>query len=489
MRREARRVTVVGAGPNGLSAGIAMASAGFEVVVLERAEVAGGGVRTEELTLPGFRHDVCSAVHPLAAASPFFRRLALDRVGLEFVHAPVPLAHPLDGGRAAFLHRSLAATARGLGRDGAAWASLLGPFARRLPDLLEDVLAPPARVPRHPGLLLRFGTFASWPARRLAESRFATEPARALFAGMAAHSFLPLEAPPSAAFGLMLAASGHAVGWPFPRGGAAEIGRALAARLAAAGGTVRTGVDVRVPADLPDEGPVLLDVGPPALLRIAGDRLPAGYRRALARYRYGPAACKVDYALDASIPWAASGVDRAGTVHLGGTLPEIAAAEAAANRGEVPARPFVLVAQPTLFDPTRAPPGRHVAWAYAHVPNGCAEDVADRIDAQIERFAPGFRDRILARTVRSPAELERHDPNLVGGDVNGGIADLRQALLRPAPRIDPYATPDPALFLCSASTPPGGGVHGMCGFHAAASALRKWRNSKRLIRGTGGSDV
>lgn len=463
---------VVGSGPNGLAAALTLAEAGLSVHVREAAETPGGGARTLALTLPGFLHDPCSAIHPLAAGSPLFRRLDLAAHGLSWVEPPAAVAHPFDDGTAALLLRSSADTAAGLGPDGRAWRALLDPLARDFEGLLDETLGAMLHLPRRPLLLARFGASALLPARALAERRFAGARARALFAGIAAHAAAPLERSPTAAFGLLLGAAGHAVGWPFPRGGAGRLSGALVALLRARGGTLETGAEVRALSDLPAARATLLDVGPPQLLRLAGDRFPARYRAALARFRYGPGAFKVDYALSAPIPWAARECALAGTVHLGGTLEEIAAAERAAAAGAVPERPFVLLAQHSLFDPSRAPAGRHTAWAYCHVPNGFRGDALAALEGQLERFAPGFREVVLARSVRGPAVLEREDPNLVGGDVSGGENSLRQAAFRPAARAVPWSTPAAGLFLCSASTPPGGGVHGMCGWHAARAALR-----------------
>ena len=467
---------VVGAGPNGLAAAITLAGAGRSVLVLEAGATPGGGSRTAELTLAGFHHDVCSAVHPLALASPFLRGLPLERHGLEMVQPPAALAHPLDDGSAAVLERSLEATAGSLGEDGAAWQRLLGPLARDGLDLAEAVLDP-LRLPRHPLELANFGRNAIRAAAPLARARFRGQRARGLLAGVAAHAMLPLERLTTAGYGLLIAALGHTVGWPLPRGGSQAIIDALVAHLRELGGEVVCGQEVRTLAELPPARTVLLDVTPRQLLRIAGEQLPARYRRRLERYRYGPGVVKVDWALDAPIPWKASGCDQAGTVHLGGTLPEVAAAEAAVARGEHPERPFVLLAQPSRFDPTRAPEGRHTAWAYCHVPHGStldAEITAGRIEAQVERFAPGFRERVLARHVLGPAALERYNANYVGGDINGGLQDLRQLVTRPVASLDPWATPLDGVYLCSSSTPPGGGVHGMCGHLAARAALRRW---------------
>ena len=462
---------VVGSGPNGLAAAITLALAGRSVRVLEGAATIGGGTRTEELTLPGYLHDVCSGIHPLAVASPFLRSLPLAGHGLLLLHPELPLAHPLDGGRAVALHRSLDLTSRGLGADGAAYRRLMAPLVASWQPLLADVLGPP-RLPRHPLLTGRFALNAVRPVDRLARARFRGEAARALLAGCGAHSMLPLSAAGSSAFALGLGLLGHAAGWPVAAGGSRAITDAMASLLRSLGGEIETGRPV---ASLADAGParaVLLDVGPGALAAIAGDRLPARYRRALARFRHGPGAFKIDYALSEPVPWAAEEARRAGTVHVGGTLSEIAAAEAEVAAGRHPDRPFVLVGQQSLADPGRAPAGRHTLWAYCHVPSGSDRDMTAAVEGQIERFAPGFRDVVLARRATGPAALEARNPNMVGGDINGGAADLVQMLARPMARRVPYATPDERLFLCSASTPPGGGVHGMCGWHAARAALR-----------------
>jgi phytoene dehydrogenase-like protein len=465
---------VVGSGPNGLAAAVVLAQAGLSVRVIEAAETIGGGAQSAELTLPGFVHDVCSAIHPLGVASPFFRTLPLAEHGVEWIEPPAALAHPFDDGTAALLERSPDAAVRGLGEDDGRWRRLFAPVVRDAEPLLEDVLAP-VRVPAHPLVLARFGARAVPPATVLARLSFRGAKARGLFAGLAAHSMLPLGRPPSAAFGLMLGLLGHSVGWPFPRGGSQRLSDALASCLRSLGGEIETGRRVESLAELGETRVLLLDVAPRGLLSLAGDRLPARYRRRLERYRYGPGVFKLDWALDAPIPWRAGECARAATVHLGATLDEIAASEAAPWRGEVAERPYVLLAQPSLFDPTRAPAGQHTAWAYCHVPNGSTVDMTERIEAQVERFAPGFRERILARSALGPADLERHNPNLVGGDINGGAATLTQLFTRPVARVSPYTTPLPGVFLCSSSTPPGGGVHGMCGFHAARAALRSLR--------------
>ncbi len=463
---------VVGAGPNGLAAAIELARHGLTVLVREAAPAVGGAARTEELTLPGFRHDVGSAVYPLGIGSPFFGSLPLERHGLEWIHPDVPLAHPLDGGGVAVLHRSLEATANGLGPDGPAYHRMLDPLVRMWPTLADHVLTTLLRPPHDPVFMARFALRALRSARVLARS-FRTEEARALLAGNAAHSGLPLEQIPSAAVALVLMAAAHAVGWPIPRGGAGALTRALAAHLTSLGGVIECDAPVRSLDEVGDAHAVLLDLTPRQILAVGGDALPARYRSSLERWRYGPGAFKVDWALGAPIPWRAEACARAGTVHLGGTFDEIAEAEAYPWLGRAHPRPFVLLAQPSLFDPTRAPAGQHTAWAYCHVPNGWSGDATQAIEAQIERFAPGFHDRVLARSVRTPADLEAWDANLVGGDVNGGAPTLRQMLARPVLSMSPWSTPVKDLYICSASTPPGGGVHGMCGFHAARAALKR----------------
>jgi phytoene dehydrogenase-like protein len=465
---------VVGAGPNGLAAAIVLAREGFSVRVVEAAETVGGGARSAELTLPGFVHDVCSAIHPLGIASPLFRTLPLTEHGLEWIDPPAALAHPFDDGTAALLERSPEAVALGLGDDEDRWRRLFAPLVRDAEPLLDEVLAP-MHLPTHPVALARFGARAAPPATGLARLSFRGAKARGLFAGLAAHSMLPLGRPPSAAFGLMLGLLGHAVGWPLPRGGSQRISDALASYLRTLGGEIETGRRVESLAELGDARAVLLDVTPRGLLALAGERLPSRYRRRLERYRYGSGVFKLDWALDGPIPWRAEECARAATVHLGATLEEIADSEASPARGEIVERPYVLLAQQSLFDPTRAPAGQHTAWAYCHLPNGSTVDMTERIESQVERFAPGFRERILARSALGPADLERHNANYVGGDINGGAATLSQLLTRPVARLSPYTTPLPGVFLCSSSTPPGGGVHGMCGYHAARAALRSLR--------------
>lgn len=463
---------VIGAGPNGLMAAITLAEAGRSVLVLEAAATVGGGVRSAGLTQPGFVHDICSAIHPLAVASPCLRPLPLAHHGLRWIHPDVPLAHPLDDGTAVVLDRSLEATATNLGPDGPAYHRLMGPLVKDARWLISGYLGP-LRLPRHPIAMARFARLGWQSGVRLAETRFERPRARALIAGLSAHAMLPLELPTTAAFGLVLGMLGHAVGWPLAAGGSQHLADALAAYLRSLGGVIQTGRRVESLAEFPSSTAVLCDVTPRQLVQLAGDRLPPSYRRRLTRFRYGPGVFKMDFALNGSVPWRAAVCRGAGTVHLGGTMEEIAESERTVAQGEHPERPFVLLAQPSLFDGSRAPEGQHTVWAYCHVPNGSTMDMSDRIEAQIERFAPGFRERILARHTMGPAELESYNPNYVGGDINGGRQDLRQLYTRPVARLSPYTTPDPALFLCSASTPPGGGVHGLCGYHAARAVLTR----------------
>jgi phytoene dehydrogenase-like protein len=467
---------VVGSGPNGLAAALTLARAGRSVRVYEAAPTIGGGTRTEELTLPGYRHDVCSSIVPLTLASPFFRTVDLAARGVELVHPDAPVGHPLDDGRAVILERSFTATAAGLDRDrrtddGSAWRRLFGPLARDAGKLSRELLRPIVHVPRHPLALARFGLPALWSARALARSRFRGEAARALFAGLAAHSMIALDRPLSASFGLVLGTYAHAVGWPMVRGGVTAIGEALAAEIHELGGEIVTGQRVDRLDDLPEARAVLFDTTPRAVMAIAGERLPPRIRSAYERFRYGSGVFKVDWALDGPIPWSADDLRRVGTVHLGGPLEEIARSERQVASGRLADHPFTLLAQYHSWDPTRAPAGKTTAWAYCHVPAGSDVDMTDRIEAQVERFAPGFRGSILARATRSPAQLEAANPNHVGGDINAGIFDIRQMLFRPTVSLDPYRA-GPGLYLCSSSTPPGGGVHGMCGYLAARSALR-----------------
>ena len=466
---------VVGSGPNGLVGAITLAEAGWSVLVVEAAETAGGGVRSAELTLPGFVHDVCSAIQPLTKASLRLAAMPLAEHGLELIDPPAPLAHPLDDGSAVLLERSVDETAAGLGADGAAYSRLMKPLVEQRDKLVPFVLGR-FPIPRHPLVAGRFGLLALRSAVGLAR-RFEGDRARGLFAGLAAHSIQDLRRSPTASFGLVLALFGHTHGWPFVRGGSQRLTDALVSHLRSLGGEIETGRHVDSVDELPPSRVTMLDLTPGQVLRVAGHRLPGRYIRALRRYRYGPGVFKVDWALEGPVPWAAEGCARAATVHLGGTLEEIAASEASVARGEESERPFVLVAQQSLFDASRAPAGKHTLWAYCHVPNGSRVDMTERIEAQVERFAPGFRDLVLARSVRGPAEIERHNENYVGGDINGGVQDLRQLYTRPIVSLDPYSTPADGLYICSSSTPPGGGVHGLCGYYAAQSALKAARSS------------
>ncbi|HEX2469966.1 MAG TPA: NAD(P)/FAD-dependent oxidoreductase [Candidatus Limnocylindrales bacterium] len=467
---------VVGAGPNGLAAALTLARAGRSVRLYEGAPTIGGGTRTEELTLPGFRHDVCSTIVPLAVASPFFRSVDWAALGVEFVHPDAPLAHALDDGRAVVLERSFTATAAGLDRDrrtddGSAWRRIFGPLARDAEKLGRELLGPVIHPPRHPLALARFGRLAVRSASGFAQGQFRGEAARALFGGLAAHGMVALDRPLSASFGLVLGTYAHAVGWPMVRGGTGAIGVALASEIRRLGGEIVLGQPISRLGDLPESRVVLLDTTPRAAIDIAGDRLPERTRHRYTRFRYGAGVFKVDWALDGPIPWTADGLRRAATVHLGGALAEVVRSERQVATGRPPDRPFTLLAQYHPWDTTRAPSGQTTAWAYCHLPGGSDIDMTDRIESQVERFAPGFRDRVLARATRSPARLEAYDPNHIGGDINAGISDIRQILFRPTVALDPYHA-GPGLYLCSSSTPPGGGVHGMSGHLAARSALR-----------------
>lgn len=463
---------VVGSGPNGLSAAIVLARAGLSVLVLEAHETIGGGARTAELTLPGFHHDVCSAIHPMAVVSPFFQSLPLNAHGLVWCESPYAIAHPLDDGTAAVLELSLKETAARMGVDSDAYMHLMEPFVSNATALFDEILRPIRLLPRHPLLLARFGVEGLRSALSVAK-RFHGDAARALFGGCAAHSFLPLDRSGSASFGLVLAIAGHATGWPCAKGGSVAIVNALASYLRSLGGTIRTATTVRSMRDVPPARAVIFDVTPRQLAAIAGDELPPQYVNRLRRFRYGPGVFKVDWALDGPIPWHAEECRQAATVHVGGTFEEIANHEEAIWHGRTTEKPFVLVAQQSLFDDSRAPAGKHTGWAYCHVPHGSSEDMTAAIEAQIERFAPGFRDRILARHTMNTAAYEAYNANLVGGDISGGANTLRQVLARPFPRRDPYATPNDRIYLASSSTPPGGGVHGMCGYWAAQSALAR----------------
>lgn len=461
---------VVGSGPNGLAAAITLAREGRSVLVLEANATIGGGARSAELTLPGFVHDVGSAIHPLGAGSPFFQTLPLARFGLEWIQPEIALAHPLDGGRAAVLHREVDATAAEL--QDADYGRLMRPLVRDWQNLADEILQPVIHLPQHPLQLARFGVPALLPARMLATLVLKREESRALFAGMAAHSFLPLEAIASASFGLVLGMAGHAVGWPLPRGGSQAIANALAGYLRELGGAIEVNRRVTDLGELPKARAVLLDLTSWQFLRMAGDRLPSSYRSRLERFRHAPGVFKMDYALSAPIPWTAGACRRAGTVHVGGRLDEIAAGEREVAQGKHPEHPFVLVAQQSLFDHARAPNDQETLWAYCHVPHGSAVDMSERCERQIERFAPGFRDCIIARSCTAATDLEKTNANLIGGDINGGAANLAQLIARPVLSANPYRTPLKGVYLCSSSTPPGGGVHGMCGYHAARAALR-----------------
>ena len=460
---------IIGAGPNGLAAASVLAQAGLQVDVLEAQSTPGGAVRTMELTLPGFWHDFGSAVYPLGAGSPFFSSLPLHYHGLEWIHSPAPLAHPFDDGTAAVLERSLEDMQSSLAEDGKAWVSLVKPFVEHWHKFVSEVLRPPS-IPKHPWMMARFAKIAFRPATAIAE-RFRSPRTRALWAGLAAHSFLSLDEPLSGAFGMLMAVPAHTVGWPIPRGGAQSLTNALCRYLTALGGKLKESCLVTSVSQLPGYDLFLCDVTPRQLLTIAGERFSDGYRRRLQKYQYGPGVFKVDYALNAPIPWRSSACSRAATVHLGGTFEEVQASERAMRSGQTADRPFVLLAQPTLFDDSRAPAGKHTAWAYCHVPHASNTDMLTRLEDQIERFAPGFREHVLARRVLNPSDLEALDANLVGGDIQGGPLDIRHFLFRPTWRR--YSTTARNIYICSASTPPGGGVHGMCGHYAAKTALAK----------------
>ncbi len=470
-----KKACVIGAGPNGLSAAIVLAQAGLEVEVFEAESQPGGAARTMELTLPGFHHDFGSAVHPMAVGSPFFSALPLQDYGLKWIHSPAPLAHPMDDGTAVLLERNFDDAQAVLEGDGAAWRNLMEPLAERWHEFANDILGPLLAWPRHPFLLARFGIHALSSANFVARHCFRTERARALFAGLSAHSILNLDQALSASVGIVMGVSAHAVGWPIPLGGAQSITTALSGHLAALGGRIHTSTRIESLRQLPPCDLTLCDLTPRQLLHISGEKFSPNYRNRLKQYRYGPGVFKVDYALGSPIPWKAAECLRAATVHVGGTMNEIVASEAAMSQGKISERPFVLIAQPTLFDPSRAPEGRHIAWAYCHVPNGSQVNRLESLENQIERFAPGFRDCVLARRVFAPGDLEAMDANLVGGDIVGGAMDMRQLLFRPTWRQ--YRTSANDVYLCSSSTPPGGGVHGMCGYNAARKALSRLKIS------------
>jgi phytoene dehydrogenase-like protein len=463
---------VIGAGPNGLAAAVTIAQNGFSVLLIEGGETIGGGTRSAESTLPGFIHDTCSTIHPLAAASPFFKSLPEDRFKLEWVHSPSPLAHPLDGGTAIMLERSVEETAVQLGEDERRYLRLMNPLVKNIDGILEDILGPLPLPPRHLYGTIKFGFNGLRSARSFAERTFTGERAKALFGGMAAHGIMPLEKPVSAAFGLVLGMLAHKVGWPLVKGGSQSISNTLAEVLTELGGEITTGWMVQSVEELPDAKVYLFNVTPRQLVELAGHRLPSGYRRKLASYRYGPGVFKIDWALSEIPPWKAAGCRGAATLHLGGGFEEIASAERLVWEGKIPEKPFVLFAQQSEFDPSRAPGNQHTAWGYCHVPHGSGVDMTEKLEDQVERFAPGFKDCIIGRSVLRADEMEQYNPNFVGGDINGGVQDLRQLFTRPAARLVPYSTPAKDIFLCSSSTPPGGGVHGMCGYMAAKAALR-----------------
>jgi phytoene dehydrogenase-like protein len=462
----------VGAGPNGLAAAITLAEAGAKVLVLEARDKAGGGASSAELTLPGFVHDVCSAIVPLTVASPFFREHRFEEHGLELAYPEIELAHPLEGGAAAMLRRSVDDTAAGLGEDGDAYRRLMGPLASDVPKLMQELLGP-LRIPRHPIAMARFGLRALRSATGLARSRFSTDAARALITGIAGHSLIRLDRVPTAAFGLAIGVIGHGYGWPAARGGSQKISDTLVSYLKSLGGELQTGIEVKSMRDVPDAMAVLFDLTPRNLADIASEELPVRYLRALRRFRYGPGVCKLDWALSEPVPWTADAVRRAGTVHVIGTMEEAVAAEEEVWAGRHPERPYLVLAQQSVFDSTRAPAGKHTLWAYCHVPNGSTVDMTAPMEGQIERFAPGFKDVVIARSVKTAKEMEGYNANYVGGDINSGVADLRQLWARPAVRLNPYTTPNRKLYICSSSSPPGGGVHGMCGYHAARAALSR----------------
>ena len=462
---------VVGSGPNGLAAAITIASAGRSVLVMEAGDTVGGGIRTRELTLPGFHHDVCAAIHPLGLASPFFRSLDLESYGLEWIHPDVPLAHPLDDDEAVLLHRSVEDTARGLGFDKQAYTDLVGPFVPRWKELVYELLKP-LGPPRHPLPLMRFGPLAVRSALSLAMKRFRGVRARAMFAGNSAHSILPLDRASSAAFGMMMSILGHAVGWPLASGGSQAIAKAMTLMLTSMGGEIKVASPIRTLNDLPSAKVILFDLTPKQLHEIAGNEFPESYKKRLLSKKHGPGAFKLDWALDSPIPWSDSSCARAATVHIGPTIEDVTLSEHTVWQGASPDKPFVLLAQPTLFDPGRAPVGKHIAWAYCHVPNGCQADMTERIENQVERFAPGFRDTVICQHVMFPSDMQSYNPNYIGGDIVGGIQSFEELFVLPLGRLRAYSTPRKGIYICSSSMPPGGGVHGMCGHLAARRAIK-----------------
>lgn len=463
---------IIGSGPNGLAAAIKLAQEGLSVKVFEAAETVGGGTRTQELTLPGFHHDVCSAIHPMAVGSPFFKTLPLEQYGLEWIHPTYPLAHPLDNKPAAILHSSIDDTAAELKEDGAAYQSLFGAFVKRWDDLAPELLSPLNSFPAHPLLLAKFGLKALQPAESLANRQFETERAKALFAGLAAHSILPLDQISTAAIGLVLGTIGHKIGWPMPKGGSHKITKALAEYFKSLGGEVETGAEIKTLRELPQSKVILFGNTPKQILGIAGKTLPDSYAKKLRSFKYGAGVFKIDIALDGPIPWRDERCGDAGTVHLGGTMKEIARSEQQISKGNHPDKPYVLLTQQSMFDESRAPAGKHTVWAYCHVPNGSTQDMTEPLLRQIERFAPGFRDQMLDYHTMNTRAMEKYNANYIGGDINGGSQDITQLFTRPVGLLDPYHIPGTSMFICSSSTPPGGGVHGMCGYHAAESALK-----------------
>lgn len=466
---------VVGAGPNGLGAAVELARNGKSVLVLEAAETIGGGTRTAELTLPGFAHDVCSAVHPMGQASPFFTKLPLADFGLEWVHPTIPLAHPFDDGTAALLHRSVDTTSTTLGVDADAYRRVMNPMVGKANALIDGFLSPILRVPRHPFVMLGLLRHALKPATKLAHSLFSGDRAKGLFGGNAVHAILPLDQRPTGAFGLVYGFLGHAFGWPFAKGGSKAITDALGRYLWSIGGRIECNHRVGAFNELPPARSYLFDLTPRQLLEIAGDQLSSGYARRLSRFRHGPGLFKIDWALDGPIPWTAQGCADAGTLHLVGSFEESVESEAAVARGEHPQRPWVILSQPTLFDPSRAPEGKHTAWAYCHVPHGSTVDMTAILEDQVERFAPGFNQLVIGRSVKTAYDLHAYNENYIGGDITCGVADIRQLVFRPVAKTSPWSTPHPGIYICSSSTPPGPAVHGMCGYYAARAVLdRLW---------------
>lgn len=461
---------IVGSGPNGLAAAIRLAQEKLSVLLIEARSTIGGGMRSGELTLPGFTHDICSAIHPLGKGSPFFSSLPLDKFGLRWIDPLVPLAHPFTDGSSLILDRSIDITGEYLGEDGPAYKKLIRPLVSDWDNLAPDILAP-LHFPHHPLAMARFGYYGIGSAEKLVNRHFREREARALFAGLAAHAIMPLDKALTAAFGLLLGLLGHAVGWPMPAGGTQNLANALASYFQSLGGEILTDTPIEKFDQIPPARTILFDLSPKQLIKIMGDRLPKHYRNRLENYRYGPGVFKIDWALNHPIPWKSMACAKAGTVHLGGTFEEIATSERQVWEGKIPENKFIILTQPTLFDASRAPPNKHIAWAYCHLPNGSTDDLREQIELQIEQYAPGFIDCIIGRSTLSPKELEEYNPNYVGGDITGGVADITQLFTRPVARLNPYSTPLSAIYLCSSSTPPGGGVHGMCGFHAAESAL------------------